>query len=107
MRALVTGATGFIGSHVVRCLLTRNDDVAVLVRPTSDLWRIADVTPRLAVIETEPRRVVTAAPRVADFMPATVVNLPWASVHGQQRDDPAHLETNFRYTFAVVELGVA
>ena len=35
-RVLVTGATGFIGHHVVETLLERGDRVACLVRPTSD-----------------------------------------------------------------------
>jgi dihydroflavonol-4-reductase len=37
MKTLVTGATGFLGSHVARALAGRGDDVRVLVRPTSDL----------------------------------------------------------------------
>ena len=36
MKTLVTGATGFLGSHVARQLAERGDDVRVLVRPSSD-----------------------------------------------------------------------
>ncbi|HSA58777.1 MAG TPA: NAD-dependent epimerase/dehydratase family protein [bacterium] len=37
MRAFVTGANGFLGSHLVDRLLERGDEVHVLVRKTSDL----------------------------------------------------------------------
>jgi dihydroflavonol-4-reductase len=37
MNVLVTGATGFVGSHVARLLVARGDSVRVLVRPSSDL----------------------------------------------------------------------
>lgn len=37
MKTLVTGATGFLGSHVARALAGRGEDVRVLVRSSSDL----------------------------------------------------------------------
>jgi dihydroflavonol-4-reductase len=35
-RTLVTGATGFIGSNLIRLLAARGDELSALVRPTSD-----------------------------------------------------------------------
>jgi dihydroflavonol-4-reductase len=43
MRAFVTGATGFLGSHVARVLAEHGADLRLLVRPTSDLRNIADL----------------------------------------------------------------
>ena len=40
MKSLVTGANGFTGSHLVRRLLERGDDVIVYVRQSSDLSRL-------------------------------------------------------------------
>ncbi|MBZ5645531.1 MAG: NAD-dependent epimerase/dehydratase family protein, partial [Acidobacteriia bacterium] len=37
MKTLVTGATGFLGSHVARELAGRGESVRVLVRPSSNL----------------------------------------------------------------------
>jgi dihydroflavonol-4-reductase len=43
VRALVTGATGFVGAHVTRMLVEQGLDVSVLVRPASDLKTLSDL----------------------------------------------------------------
>lgn len=43
MISLVTGASGFVGSHVTRLLATRSEQVRVLVRASSDLRLLADL----------------------------------------------------------------
>ena len=44
MTTLVTGASGFLGSHVTRQLVARGDDVRVLMRPSSTNRAIADLS---------------------------------------------------------------
>ena len=65
MRVFLTGATGFIGSHVARALMARNDSLCCLCRPTSqhddleDLpieWAVGDLTDRNSL-----RRAMTGA----------------------------------------------
>src|SRR5215471_6133551 len=44
MTTLVTGASGFLGSHVTRQLVSRGEDVRVLLRPSSTNRAIADLS---------------------------------------------------------------
>ena len=43
MKCFLTGATGFLGSHVARQLLSQGAELRLLVRPTSRLDNIADL----------------------------------------------------------------
>jgi dihydroflavonol-4-reductase len=43
MKVFVTGATGFLGSHVARVLAEQGAELRLLVRPTSDLRNVADL----------------------------------------------------------------
>jgi nucleoside-diphosphate-sugar epimerase len=48
-RALLTGVTGFVGSHVARHLLAADVEVAAVVRPGAHLDRIPDVVERVSL----------------------------------------------------------
>ncbi len=53
MKVFLTGATGFVGSHVARQLLAAGCAVTALVRPGSSLARLEGVTERLALVRGE------------------------------------------------------
>lgn len=48
-KVLITGGSGFLGSHLARALCRAGRQVRLLIRPTSDLSRIADLDVELAV----------------------------------------------------------
>jgi nucleoside-diphosphate-sugar epimerase len=49
--ALVTGATGFVGSHLVRRLLAENWNVSIMIRPQSKLEGVKDCLEHLNILE--------------------------------------------------------
>ncbi|MEQ3749220.1 MAG: NAD(P)-dependent oxidoreductase, partial [Celeribacter sp.] len=48
-RVLITGGAGFLGAHLIRDCILRGDEVVVLARPTSAIWRLHDVLPRIVL----------------------------------------------------------
>lgn len=42
-RVLVTGASGFIGSHLVRALIAQKAEVTAAIKQESNLWRLAEI----------------------------------------------------------------
>jgi dihydroflavonol-4-reductase len=48
MKALVTGATGFVGSHVAQLLAAQGAELRLLVRPTSKTENIAELRAEIA-----------------------------------------------------------
>src|SRR5215217_4601444 len=60
-RTLVTGATGFVGSHVARALVERGDDVRVTVRASSSREAIADLDVAVRVAQLGDRAALRRA----------------------------------------------
>jgi UDP-glucose 4-epimerase len=53
VRALVTGAGGFIGANLVRYLLETGHDVLGVVRPGATPWRLEDISGDLRMLELD------------------------------------------------------
>jgi nucleoside-diphosphate-sugar epimerase len=82
MRVLVTGAAGFLGSHVVRRCVRAGCEVAALVRPGSDLARIIDIADRVTLVEADLRS--DAAPEaIAAARPDVCIHAAWHVAPGR------------------------
>ena len=77
MKALVTGANGFTGSHLCQYLLQRGDQVTAYVRQTSDLSRLEGLAVEFAYGQITDQASLAAAMEGADtvFHTAAYVEL--------------------------------
>lgn len=82
MKILLTGVTGFIGSHLARIALAKGHAVAAIVRPGSDRWRIRDIEQRLALIEWDLGEQRAIEARLAADRPDLCVHLAWRGWSG-------------------------
>ena len=91
-RFFLTGASGFLGSKVLRHLLFGGHTVAALVRPECDLWRVRDCLARTLLIDGRMEEVDSWRGALEDFEPQGVVHAAWAGVGNAERDNPRQAE---------------
>src|SRR5919202_1266237 len=104
MRALVTGATGFLGSYVTELLVRRGESVAILVRSSSDMWRIARILEHVIQIRGDLLALSEVKGQILEFAPDTVFHLAWDGVGNRYRNDAAQVDSNLYGSLALLRL---
>ena len=77
MRAVVTGATGFVGSQVARILAREGHEVHVIIRKTSDTWRIKDILDSVHVLRGDLAEFTSFEQQLELIRPETCYHLAW------------------------------
>ena len=86
MRCLVTGASGFVGSHLVRGLLERQHAVTVLLRPDSRPERLKDCLHRVRVLPGSLNDLLELEEGLRHEPVDAAFHLAWAGVTGEARN---------------------
>ena len=81
MRVLLTGASGFVGSHVARLLVREGCEVHALVRPSTNLARVADLGSRLQFVTGDVCDAATLD-AIAEREPECCLHVGWYAKPG-------------------------
>jgi len=104
MKCFVTGATGFIGSHLVRLLLQNGNEVGILMRPTSNPWRIKEIS-AVTVIRGDMTSISRISGELRSFRPDMVFHLAWQGGNSYRyQNDPAQIFKNLDGSLKLVQL---
>jgi nucleoside-diphosphate-sugar epimerase len=102
MRALITGATGFVGSHLTELLSRQGHAVAALRRPATRPWRIEALLPRVTSIVGDSEHPRTVAADIKRFAPDAIFHAGWYGVAAAFRNDPEQITRNLQGTAELV-----
>lgn len=100
---LLTGANGFLGSHLLEALLSQHYNVVILKRSTSDLWRIANLMDQVASYD------VDVQPLEQAFREQKIDCVIHTACHYGRNGDSIHriMESNLLYGIDVLEAAIA
>jgi dolichol-phosphate mannosyltransferase len=94
VRALVTGAGGFVGANLVEELAQQGHDVVAWVRPGSDNWRLDHLTGDIDVADVDLLDPEAIHGGVAHAKPDWVFHLAAHGAYSWQRDPEIIMQTN-------------
>ena len=103
-RILITGATGFIGSHLTRRLINDGFEVAIIKRNDPNPWRIADIFNKIKIYDTDLQDSDSVLRAFEGFKPDIVFHLAaFYAVNHQPREVPLMVGTNVSGTINLLE----
>ncbi len=100
---LLTGATGFIGSSVLRQILDDGHIPIALVRRQSNQARIDhfDGVQKIAYDDISDRAFIE---QIKTFNPDVFIHLAWKGVEGENRNDKSQISANIPFALSTVDL---
>jgi len=102
MKILLTGATGFIGSHIAEEYLRQGHQIFALKKKSSNLWRCDDFKAKIHWINSD--NLEEIAPLITEINPEILVHCAWNGVKASERDNWIEQEKNLTFLVSLLEL---
>ena len=91
MKCFVTGASGFVGGHVVRMLAESRIPFGVLVRNESSGRKLEHLAPHIKMFYGDMHNDSALSEALESFQPDTILHLGWSGVASKNRDGAEQL----------------
>lgn len=95
MRVLLTGATGFIGSHIADSILSSGHEVIIMKRQKSSLQNCQSFIHRVPIIDIDTSNWISD---ICKMKPEVIVHTAWNGVASETRDDWESQLSNIQLT---------
>jgi nucleoside-diphosphate-sugar epimerase len=102
VRALVTGAAGFLGANLVRHLAVAGHEAIALVRPGGAPWRLQDIATEVRILELDLHDTAAIEQAVARTRPQWIFHLAAHGAYSWQTDLAAMIAVNLSATAALL-----
>lgn len=91
---LITGASGFIGSCILRELIARGENAAIILRQDAKIWRIKDLLPRVKCYYSDLSDAANLEDIFKSFKPDVIYHLATSGAYSYQNDADTIIKTN-------------
>ena len=103
VKILITGAAGFIGANLTRELIKNKNEVNIIIKETSDLWRISDVVSNCIVHKIDLKKVEVVRNIIKKINPELVYHCAGHGIYPSQKDSAEIFSTNILGTFNLLD----
>ena len=91
---LITGASGFIGANLVRNLINTKDQIHILIRKQSNLWRLNNIISECNVHFVDISKIDEVRNMISKVKPEIVYHCATFGVYPNQKDASKMEQTN-------------
>ena len=91
---LITGASGFIGANLVRDLINTKDQIHILIRKQSNLWRLNNIISECNVHFVDISKIEEVKNIISEIKPEIVYHCATYGVYPNQKDVSKMDQTN-------------